>query len=353
MGGTWQAGAVPPASARPASTGRSAGTSRGAGPTVAWDAAEPAPVVLVRGAEDLLAERAVDRVVDLVRERDPEVEKSELEGATYGAGMLTVAASPSLFGESTVVVVRRAEAATEALVADVVAYVAQPDASTVVVVQHGGGVRGKKMLDAITASGAPVVQCDPIKKDADKASFVTAEFRAARRRVDAAAVRALVDALGSDLRELASACAQLVADTTGTVTEALVDRYYGGRVEATGFRVADAAVGGDAGEAVALLRHAIATGADPVPIVAALALKLRTLGKVAAMRGGGVTAKELGLAPWQVDRARKDLGRWNPEGLATAITAVAQADAEVKGEGRDPVFAVERAVLTVARARRG
>ena len=57
-----------------------------------------------------------------------------------------------------------------------------------------------------------------------------------------------------------------------------------------------------------------------------------------------------GLAPWQIDRAKKDLSSWTPEGLAAAITAVAQADAEVKGGGRDPVFAVERAVLTIAGA---
>ncbi|HEY5553336.1 MAG TPA: DNA polymerase III subunit delta, partial [Cellulomonas sp.] len=36
--------------------------------------------------------------------------------------------------------------------------------------------------------------------------------------------------------------------------------------------------------------------------------------------------------------------------LAAAITAVAQADAEVKGASRDPEFAVERAVLRVASA---
>src|SRR5690606_10034859 len=163
--------------------------------------------------------------------------------------------------------------------------------------------------------GAPVVAADAIKKDSDKAAFVTAEFRRARRRIDASGVRALVEAVGTDLRELAAACSQLVTDTDGTaseavvdryycgrgeseefraelrvlaaacrqlvtdtdgtVSEAVVDRYYGGRVEATGFRVADAAVAGHAGEAVALLRHALATGADPVPIVAALAMKLR------------------------------------------------------------------------------
>ncbi|MGH8967221.1 MAG: DNA polymerase III subunit delta, partial [Actinomycetes bacterium] len=185
-------------------------------------------MILVRGPEGLLAERAVDGVVHLARERDPETEKTELDGGTYAAGQLAVAASPSLFGEPSVVVVRSAEAATEELVADVVRYVGAPDPETVVVVVHGGGQRGKKMLDAIVASGAPVLECDPISKDADKVQFVTGEFRAARRRADAAAVRALVDALGNDLRELASACAQLVADTAGTISEGVVDRYYGG-----------------------------------------------------------------------------------------------------------------------------
>jgi DNA polymerase-3 subunit delta len=334
----------------PASTSR----RRGAAPSNArsWDDPQLAPVVLVRGPEPLLAERAVDGVLGLARDAQPEVEKVELEGATYGAGQLTVAASPSLFGEAKVVVVRGAEACTDDLVADVVAYVASPDPDSTVVVVHGGGNRGKRMLDAITASGAPELRCEAITKDADKVAFVSGEFRQARRRADAAAVRALVDALGNDLRELAAACAQLVADTTGTIGEATVDRYYGGRVEATGFKVADAAVAGDAGAAVALLRHALATGADPVPVVAALALRLRTLARVAAIRGGSTTARELGLQDWQVRIANKDLARWTPEGLATAISAVAQADAEVKGGGRDPVFAVERAVLTIARSRR-
>jgi DNA polymerase III subunit delta len=338
---------VPSTSSRP----RPARRPKASASARPWDDPTLAPVVLVRGPEGLLAERAVDGVVGLARARDPEVEKVELDAATYVGGQLTVAASPSLFGEAKVVVVRGAEACTEDLVADLVDYVAAPDPEGVVVVVHGGGNRGKRMLDAIVGSGAPVLQCDAITRDADKVSFVSGELRAARRRAEPAAVRALVDALGNDLRELASACAQLVADTSGTIGEATVDRYYGGRVEATGFKVADAAVAGDAGAAVALLRHALDTGADPVPVVAALALRLRTLARVAAIRGGATTARELGLQEWQVRNANRDLARWTPEGLATAITAVAQADADVKGGGRDPVYAVEKAVLTIARAR--
>ena len=332
---------MPPA--RP-STARAAATTP-------WDAAEPGALVLVLGPEDLLAERAIDRIVARAREEDPEVEVTRLDAAGYQPGRLQVVASPSLFGEARLVVVTDLHAGTDEAMADVVAYLADPAPDVDVVVRHSGVTRGKKTLDAIRAAGAVVVACDAVKRDADKTAFVMAELKRARRRAEPAAVRALVEACGSDLRELAAACQQVVADTTGAITVELVARYHGGRVEATGFRVADAAANGNAGEAVALLRHALATGSDPVPLVAALAVKLRTLAKVGAARGQGLDpVRDLGLASWQVDRARRELRGWTPESLAAAITAVAQADAEVKGAGRDAVFAVERAVLRVAQA---
>lgn len=168
------------------------------------------------------------------------------------------------------------------------------------------------------------------------------------------AVQALVEAIGKDLRELASACSQLVADTEGVVDERVVETYHGGKVEASGFRVADAALAGQTGEALRLLRHAIASGVDPVPIVAVLASQLRTLVKVgAAGRGSSATvARTLSMAPWQVDKARRSIGGWDGPGLGAAIQAVAAADVEVKGGGRDPVYAVERAILAISAARR-
>ncbi|MFD1505320.1 DNA polymerase III subunit delta [Georgenia yuyongxinii] len=322
-----------------------------AAPGLSWDQVELAPVVLVRGTEGLLADRAVDRLLDQARQADPEVEVTRLEAAAYEHGHLEMVASPSLFGERRMVVVEGAESMTDALLDDGLVYLRAVPDDVWLVLRHNGGTRGKKLLDAIGAAGYPVVACEPLKRDSDKADFVRADFRRARRRVDAEAVQALVEAVGADLRELGAATSQLIADTTGTITADTVLRYYGGRVEATGFKVADAAVAGHAGEAVAMLRHAVATGTGPVPIVAALAVKLRTLAKVAAVRGrSGVSAGELGLAPWQIDRARRELDGWTPEGLAQAITAVAAADAEVKGLGRDPVFAAERAVLKVAAA---
>jgi DNA polymerase-3 subunit delta len=261
--------------------------------------------------------------------------------------------SPSLFGEQKLIEVDGLEAMNDAFLADALKYVVHPEPEAFLVLRHGGGVRGKKLLDAIKAAGWPVVDCQPLKKDAEKIAFVTAEFRAASRRIDPDAVHALVNAVGAQLAELAAACSQLIADATTGVDAAMVDKYYGGRVEATGFKVADAAMAGNGPLALSTLRHALATGADPVPIVAALASKLRSLAKVAGAQGSSSQiAKQLGMQPWLVEQAQREVRRWTPEGLVRSIQVTAEADAQVKGLSRDPVYAVEHAVTVIATSAR-
>jgi DNA polymerase-3 subunit delta len=313
------------------------------------------PLVLISGPEAVIADRALGATLDELRSVDPDVEVIRLAAETYEAGALGMHASPSLFGGAKCIVVADLDEAPDELQEDLLAFLAAPEPDVTLVVTHKSGQRGKKVLDTLKKSQARVLEAPAIKSDRDKTDFAMHEFRAAGRRATPDAVRALIEAVGKDVRELAAACQQLVADTTGTVDEELVAKYHGGKVEATGFKVADAAVAGNAGEALRLLRHAIATGVDPVPIVAVLAQQLRQLVKVgAAGRGRSAdVARDLGMAPWQVDKARRGLSGWGPEGLAEAIQAVAHADFEVKGGGRDPVYAVERAVLTITRARTG
>lgn len=312
------------------------------------------PFVLVTGPEGLLAERALASVLAELRHADPDLETIKVGAAAYESGMLAHHASPSLFGGAKVVVVEDLDEAGDELQADVLALVGQPAPEVTLIVLHTSGQRGRKVLDALKAARAQVIDCPPVKTDRDKADFVTHEFRRQGRKVTPGAVQALVEAVGKDLRELASACSQLVADTEGVVDERVVETYHGGKVEASGFRVADAALAGHTGEALRLLRHAIATGVDPVPIVAVLASQLRTLVKVgAAGRGSSASlAKTLSMAPWQIDKARRTISGWDGPGLGEAIRAVAAADVEVKGGGRNPVYAVERAILAIAAARR-
>ena len=315
-------------------------------PDATWHRAKPAPLVLVSGPETLLAARAVERVHHGM---GAGVAVTTLDAGAYTNGALLAAASPSLFDEPGLVVVEGAEAMNDAFLADALAYAEAPDPDVVVVIRHGGGVRGKRLLDTLRKASVPEYTCPPVKRDSEFADFVAAEFERAGRPVQAVVVRRLVDAVGNDLPELAAACQQLLGDVDGAIDEDAVARYYGTRVNATAFSVADAAVAGDVSQSVTLVRHALRAGVDPVPLIAALASKLRTLAKVGASRGRGLDpTRDLGVPPWQVDRARRELRRWNAETLGAAIELVAAADAEIKGGGRAPHFALERVVRRIA-----
>ncbi len=317
-------------------------------------ASSPPAVTLVVGPEELLRDRAVAAVVRVSRAADAATEVRDMSAVGLEPGVVTGLASPSLFGERKVIVVRDVQDGADELTAELKAYLNEPADDTSLVLVHSGGIKGKGLLDAARKAGAAVVECKQIKYDSDKVKLVLAEFRQAGRNIHGDAAAALVDAIGSDVRELANACSQLAADTTGVVDVAMVERYHGGRVEASGFKVADAAIEGRCEDALRLLRQALATGVDPVPINAALAMGLRNLARVSSaphtMREDEL-ARELSLAPFMVRKARAQRAGWSPHGVAGAITAVAQADAEIKGAGTDPVYALERAVVTIARAR--
>lgn len=343
------------------STRRTAGRgSAGAGgtssiPSLAWHAARPAPVVLVFGAEEILATRAISRIRQALAEQHPGVEVNDLDASGYGAGELLTLASPSLFAEPRLIRADHIESSNDAFLDDALAYLAEPAEDTTLVLRHHGGVRGKRLLDAVRSGlgGGIEVACAPLKREQERAAFLEGEFSRAGRRADPAAIHALVAAF-PDLAALAAAAAQLVSDTDGAIGEDVVRRYYAGRTVVTGFAVADAAIAGRTGQALVALRQALDSGVDPVPIVAALASKIRTMARVAGRSGSDAAiARSIGLAPWQVERARRDLRGWDDTDLADAIVALAEADAGVKGASRDAAYVVEKTIRVVsARARR-
>ncbi|MDX6348590.1 MAG: polymerase subunit delta [Streptomyces sp.] len=314
-----------------------------------------APLTLAVGQEDLLLDRAVQQVVAAARASDADTDVRDLAPEALQPGTLAELTSPSLFAERKVVVVRNAHDLSAETVKDVKAYLDAPAEEITLVLLHAGGAKGKGLLDAARKAGAREVACPKMTKPADRLAFVRGEFRALGRSATPEACQALVDSIGSDLRELASACAQLTADVEGTVDVAVVARYYTGRAEATGFEVADLAVTGRAAEALERLRWALAVG-QPLPgITFALASGVRSIGKLAsAPRGArpGDLARELGMPPWKIDRVRQQMRGWTGDGVSAALRAVAEADAAVKGGGADPAYALEKAVVAIARAAR-
>jgi DNA polymerase-3 subunit delta len=317
---------------------------------------ELVPVTLVVGEEEFLVDRSVRELISAARDRGLAGDLHDLDGSALGPGELDTLTSPSLFGGGCVVVVRSAQNASKDVAAELARYVANPAQDVVLVLTHPGGAKGKELLASAKGAGAQLIECPKVTRFAERLDFIRAEFRRAGTRADDGAARALLDAVGSDLRELAAACHQLASDTEGGVDEAVVARYYRGRAEATGFTVADRAVEGQLGPALEQLRWALATGVSPVLICSALAQGVRLLGRVqSAPRGvsSAALAAEVGAPPWKIDRVRQQLRGWAPNGIARALHAVAEADAQVKGEATSAAYALERAVRRIAAARAG
>src|SRR5690554_3039377 len=145
------------------SAARSSSAKSVAIPQVAWSAIRPARVVLVSGTESLLADRAIRLLRDTLKLEDPSLEVSDLEADGYAPGELITLASPSLFAEPRLIRVTNVEKCTDAFITECLSYLEAPADDTYLVLRHGGGVRGKKLLDAIRAcfgGGSEVVCAD-------------------------------------------------------------------------------------------------------------------------------------------------------------------------------------------------
>ncbi|HEX4255987.1 MAG TPA: DNA polymerase III subunit delta [Streptosporangiaceae bacterium] len=315
-----------------------------------------APVNLVVGEEELLVERSVTALLTAARE-SPDVgdDHHDVAAGGLGVGELAALTSPSLFGGGGVVIIRATQDATKDVAEEISRYVADPAPDVVLVLTHAGGNKGKTLLAALKKNKTiAVTDCPKITRFSDKLDFIRGEFRRAGKVADESGLRALLDAVGSDLREIAAACSQLAADVEGPIGEAAVARYYQGRAEASGFSVSDRTVEGRLADALEQLRWALATGVPPVLITSALAQGIRLLGRVgAAPRGknSAALAAEVGAPPWKIDRVRQQLRGWAPDGVARALQLVAEADMQIKGEAASADYALERAVRNIVACR--
>lgn len=311
----------------------------------------PAGLHLVLGDEELLVERAVSAILRVVREAagTEDVPVNRLRAGEVSANELAELLSPSLFADERVVVLEAAAEAGKDAVALIGSAAADLPAGTVLVVIHSGGGRAKALAGQLRELGAVVHPCAKIAKASERADFVRAEFRALKVKVDDDTVGAVLDAVGSDVRELAAACSQLVADTGGQVDITAVRRYHSGKAEVTGFDIADKAVTGDVAGAAEAVRWAMARGVPHVLMADALAEAVHTIARVGPLTGDPYRlASELGMPPWRVQKAQKQSRRWTRDSVATAIGLVAALNADVKGAAADPDYVLEDTVRKVA-----
>ncbi|QNN53360.1 DNA polymerase III subunit delta [Nocardioides mesophilus] len=313
-------------------------------------------VTLITGPEELLNQRAVTAATQAVRRAEPECEVSETNADQLSMAALADLAAPSLFSSIRCVVVRGLENLPEESHPGIVDYAEAPSDEVGLILVHGGGQKGTGLLNKLRKLPRTVTEIKSASlKPSEFVRFLVAEVRSHGGRIDDEAATLLVQAIGQDLRALAGAAHQLTSDfPDAPLTESVVKRYFGGRAEVKSFAVADAALYGRTAVALEELRWALDSGTAPVLVPSAFAGGLRGLARVmAAPRGmrDGDLAREAGVPPWKLRMLREQARGWDDDGLARAITAVAQADADVKGAASDAAYALERMVLRVTGAR--
>lgn len=115
---------------------------------------------------------------------------------------------------------------------------------------------------------------------------------------------------------MAAMCSQLCFDfDDDPITLDLVNRYLTSNPQVTGFSVADKAIAGRTAEAIIAMRSAVEQGTDPIALIGALAMKLRTIAKASAVKAGTITQAQAKTNPWVLKNAMRQLSGWTSAGL--------------------------------------
>ncbi|MCW2823862.1 MAG: holA, partial [Aeromicrobium sp.] len=246
-------------------------------------------ILLITGNAEFLADRTRAKAVKAVAGEQPEVEVATSTASGLQPGELAGLTSPSLFSDASALVLTELQDLPDAAQAELLAYAASPSPDVAVILVHGGGQKGKGLLDKLRKSGVvSEVKLEQPKYERDYARWVFGEVRDLGARIDEQAATFLVAAVGQDLRALAGAADQLVANLEkgAEITVSLVQQYFGGRADVRGYEIADATIDGRISVALEQARWAEAAKVAPVLITSALATGLRSLAKLSGAPEG-------------------------------------------------------------------
>ena len=299
-------------------------------------ATDQANVVLAVGKEAILIRRVIEGVMTSARKADSAaVRQNIIADEDTAAGELANALSPSLFGELTVIVVEGIDAATDDVGAILLTAVADVPEHVRLVITHPGGVKGKKLLDAIRKTKVLEASCSELNAKELEAAII-AEFRRHDCKATSGAVTALKTSVGSGLGELLAAVSQLCADTeVDVIDEVEVSQYYAGVVGVMGWDLSDAMWNAQPIELLEKFRWAMTNDSSAaIPAVSAISSGLRSLIKYAsapANMSENELAPLVGVPPWKLKFLRAQKAKWHPDQLAAAARLLALADRSSKG----------------------
>ncbi|MDR5683563.1 MAG: DNA polymerase III subunit delta [Armatimonadota bacterium] len=312
-------------------------------------------VHLLLGEEDWLVDEAVHRLVDAhlpPEERSLNLDRLDA-GETDVVQIITRADTMSFFGSARVVVVRGLERLPIPSQERLAAYLEQgPPPSVLVLVARS--LDRRRRLYATLRKVARIQEFEPLNSQA-AAAWAMRRTQSLDKRLEPEAARALVDVVGTGLRDLAGEIDKLVmftGDRETIRTDDVREVAYRG-VQVSVFAIVDAVGEGDVGHALRTL-DTLLSSENPIGLLALLAGHFRALlatGALAEQHAAPDRVRAaLGNRAWLYGRYRDQIRRLRGVDLAGLYREIERTDLALKNSPASARAALEGLVVRLCGA---
>ncbi|MGE0548727.1 MAG: DNA polymerase III subunit delta [Kofleriaceae bacterium] len=292
------------------------------------------PIYVVHSEHPILIERLVSAIRDgAVPPATRGFNYDVVEGKPSAARIIALAQTLPMMAARRMVFVRELAGLPAEDAEPLLAYLAKPNPSTVIVAVTSKLDKRMKLYAQLSKKGWLHV----LEAPRQLAPWVRAEAQARGVKLDGAAVTRLVDAVGSDLSRLALSVEQLglfAGDRPVTADD--VDELVADTRERSVFELTDAIGAADRTRALAAVNSLCDQRESAVGVVVMLGRFVRQLSLVHALRSGGVARPEwgarIGVPPFVVDKLIAQARRYSPTALSAATIQLAAIDRALKGD---------------------
>ena len=296
-------------------------------------------VHVLTGDDESILRSAVNSLIHtLVDDGDRALMVDEFDAEDYTLGAVVDAAYTAPFlTERRIVVARAAGRFTTDELAVLIAYLADPLASTELVIEWDASRRPKTFDEALTRAGATITATAPPNRARDRSAWVQTEAKAADVRLNGAAVELVVGHLGENVGALDGVLRTLSATfgAGAVLGPEQVEPFLGDAGGVPPWDLTDAIDGGRTARALELLGRMLGAGErHPLQVMAILQ---GHYGKLATLDGRDVrteadAAAALGIkAGYPARKAMEQARRLGGTAIRRAIDLLAAADLDLRG----------------------
>ena len=321
----------------------------------------PVSIHVLTGDDESILRAAVNALVQtLVADGDRALMVDEFDAEDYTPGGVVEAAQTAPFlTDRRVVVARDAGRFTADELVPLFGYLADPLASTDLVIEWGNQRRPKALDAALTGAGAVIVSTTPPNRPRDRGAWVQAEAKSAGVRLNGAAVDMIVGHLGENVGSLDGVLRTLSA-TFGAHTvlgPEHVEPFLGDAGGVPPWDLTDAIDSGRTSRSIELLGRMLGAGErHPLQVMAILQ---GHYGKLATLDGRQLrteadAAAALGIKPgYPARKALEQARRLGGTSIRRAIDLLAAADLDLRGRrDLDSTLVIEILVARLSRLAR-